>query len=157
MQQLEKPILALDFGTKLGWAVRTEQGGIYSGWLDLSNKRYEGGGMRFLKFETFLAEQHVQCGGIGALYFEEVRRHLGVSAAHIYGGFLAVASKFCEQRTIPYAGVPVQTIKKHATGKGNTKKEDVIAAMQAKGHDVKDDNQADALALLYCVLDGVPQ
>jgi Holliday junction resolvasome RuvABC endonuclease subunit len=42
----------------------------------------------------------------------------------------------------------VGTIKKHATGKGNAGKQAVIAAMQAKGYHPKDDNEADALALL---------
>jgi Holliday junction resolvasome RuvABC endonuclease subunit len=45
--------------------------------------------------------------------------------------------------------VPVGTIKKHATGKGNAGKHDVIAAMRAMGHPVADDNEADALALLH--------
>ncbi|MDH1428274.1 hypothetical protein N5J23_17280 [Comamonas aquatica] len=45
--------------------------------------------------------------------------------------------------------MPVGTIKKHATGKGNAGKEDVIAAMRARGHAPADDNEADALALLH--------
>jgi len=45
--------------------------------------------------------------------------------------------------------VPVGTIKKHATGKGNAGKEDVIASVTARGHAPVDDNEADALALLH--------
>ena len=40
------------------------------------------------------------------------------------------------------------TIKKHATGKGNAGKGDMIAAAILRGHDPEDDNEADALALL---------
>jgi Holliday junction resolvasome RuvABC endonuclease subunit len=49
---------------------------------------------------------------------------------------------------IPYRGVPVGTIKRHVTGKGNADKEAVIAAVQALGFAPVDDNEADALALL---------
>jgi crossover junction endodeoxyribonuclease RuvC len=49
---------------------------------------------------------------------------------------------------IPYEGVPVGTIKRHITGKGNATKEEVIAAVRAKGFSPVDDNDADALALL---------
>jgi Holliday junction resolvasome RuvABC endonuclease subunit len=90
--------------------------------------------------------------GIGAIYFEEVRRHLGVDAAHVYGGLLATLTAWCEHHQIPYQGVPVGTIKRHATGKGNAGKAEVIAAMKALGHPVTDDNEADALALLHWAL-----
>ena len=45
------------------------------------------------------------------------------------------------------------TIKKHATGKGNAGKAEIIAAMRALGHPVTDDNEADALAILHWALD----
>jgi Holliday junction resolvasome RuvABC endonuclease subunit len=48
--------------------------------------------------------------------------------------------------------VPVGTIKKHVTGKGNASKAEVIAAVKAKGFNLKDDNEADSLALLDLVL-----
>ena len=86
--------------------------------------------------------------GIGIVYFEEVRRHIGVDAAHCYGGFKAILTTFCEVNGIPYQGVPVGTIKKHITGKGNADKLAVIKAVQALGFNPKDDNEADALALL---------
>lgn len=84
----------------------------------------------------------------------EVRRHLGTDAAHIYGGLLATLTAWCEEHQIPYSGVPVGTIKKFITsGKGNANKEAVITAVQKRGHtEVTNDNQADALALLYYVL-----
>jgi Holliday junction resolvasome RuvABC endonuclease subunit len=44
--------------------------------------------------------------------------------------------------------VPAGTIKRHITGKGNATKEEVIAAVRAKGFSPVDDNDADALALL---------
>ena len=44
------------------------------------------------------------------------------------------------------------TIKKHATGKGNASKDEMVAAMRLLGHEPADDNEADALALLYFAL-----
>ena len=81
-----------------------------------------------------------------------VRRHLGVDAAHAYGGFMAHLTAWCEQHGVPYAGVPVGTIKRFVTGKGNADKAAVIAAVRALGYFPVDDNEADALALLACVL-----
>jgi hypothetical protein len=49
-------------------------------------------------------------------------------------------------------GVPVGTIKRHATGNGNANKQAVIAAVRALGFDPADDNEADALALLHWAL-----
>ena len=109
--------------------------------------------MTFLRFKKWLDEVLGFAGSIQSVYFEEVRRHLGTTAAHVYGGFLAHLSAWAEDRGIPYQGIPVGTIKKHATGKGNAGKQAVIAAMKAKGHNPCDDNESDALALLHLVLD----
>ena len=105
----------------------------------------------FEKQATFLETltNEIAIGLQNALLFEEVRRHVGTDAAHLYGGFLATLTSWCEQQGIAYQGVPVGTIKKHATGKGNAGKAEVIAAMRVLGHPVTDDNEADALALLH--------
>lgn len=104
--------------------------------------------MRFLRFKRWLTEIKQSADGIDAVYFEEVRRHLGVDAAHAYGGFMAHLTAWCEHHQIPYQGIPVGTIKKHATGKGNASKDEMIAAARNLGHSPADDNEADALALL---------
>ncbi|MBT2746191.1 MULTISPECIES: hypothetical protein [unclassified Lysobacter] len=143
--------LALDLGTTMGWAL-TRGGQISSGTQAFKPSRFEGGGMRFLRFGRWLDETLAFVGHVEAIYFEEVRRHLGVDAAHAYGGFLAQLTAWCERHAIPYQGVPVGTIKKFATGKGNAKKDAMIAAMEQRGHAPGDDNEADALALLHWAL-----
>ena len=142
-------ILALDLGTTTGWALRSSDGAITSGSAGFRPQRFEGGGMRFLRFKRWLAELKDMTGGIHALYFEEVRRHVSTDAAHAYGGFLATLTAWCEHHQIPYQGVPVGTIKKHATGKGNAAKEEMLAAASRRGYAPIDDNEADALALLH--------
>ena len=76
---------------------------------------------------------------------------MGVDAAHVYGGFLATLTSWCEKESIPYQGVSVGTIKQHATGKGNASKKEVMESVKAKGYQPQDDNEADALALLELV------
>lgn len=149
-------ILALDFGTTCGWAVYAD-GKVQSGvWVHRTPRqaKYEGGGMRFLRFRKNLEEVH-HLVNINLIAFEEVRRHLdkAVDAAHVYGGFLATLGDFAESHKIPYEGVGVGTIKKHATGKGNASKYGIINAMRKKGHAPEDDNEADALAILYWAMD----
>ena len=142
-------ILALDLGTQTGWALTSRDGSITSGSQAFKPQRFEGGGMRFLRFKRWLTDIKQCNDGIDQVVFEEVRRHVGVDAAHAYGGFMGQLTAWCEHHQIPYQGVPVGTIKKHATGKGNAGKEDVIAAIRALGHTPVDDNEADALALLH--------
>ena len=146
-------ILAIDLGTTTGWALRTGDGQVVSGTAAFRPGRFEGGGMRFLRFRGWLDEMASTSGMPTAIYFEEVRRHVGVDAAHVYGGLMATLSAWCEQRGVPYAGVPVGTIKKHATGKGNADKAAMIAAAKACGFNPADDNEADALALLAWATD----
>lgn len=139
--------LGIDPGTHCGWAVFGPTDIHHaSGVWNLSPRRHEGGGMRFLRLRTYL-EEVIRATGVTTVYYEEVHRHKGTDAAHIYGGIIAHIQQFCEQEGIAYAGVPVAAIKKAATGKGNANKDLMLAAaiQQFYGVDVIDDNHADAL------------
>ena len=139
-------ILAIDPGTKCGWAL-DDNGVVVSGVWNLAQRRYQGGGMRFV----LLAQNLRDIGKVDRVYFEEVRRHMGVDAAHIYGGIVAVITGRCERQGTPYCGIPVGTIKKLATGKGNAGKDEMVEAARRLYPDqnVIDDNQADALCILH--------
>ncbi len=95
--------------------------------------RFEGAGMAFLRFERFLADATNASGPLGVVVFEKVRAHAGTLAAQVYGSFLAHLTAWCERHAVPYLGVPVATIKRHATGKGNASKDDVIKVVRAQG------------------------
>lgn len=147
-----RTILALDLGTTTGWA--SLAGGIvHSGTMTFRTGRYDGGGMRYLRFQHWLEQLADDSGGLTAIYFEEVRRHLGTDAAHLYGGFLATLTAWCERRRVAYQGVPVGTIKRFATGKGNAGKDAVLAAMRQRGFQPVDDNEADAIAILLWAME----
>lgn len=145
-------LLALDLGTSAGWALHNTAG-VASGTVSLKHTRYDGGGMRFLRFRRWLEQLDVEAGPFEAVYFEEVRRHAGTDAAHVYGGLLGVLTAWCEEYLVAYQGVPVGTIKRFATGKGNADKAAMVDAIRAKGFQPADDNEADAIAILLWALD----
>lgn len=120
-------ILAIDPGTNCGWAVRYDDSRMDGGTWRLQPGRFEGGGMRFLRLRRYLNEMIDQVKP-ELVVFEEVRRHIGTTAAHVYGGLIAVIQEECECRQIPYQAIPVGTVKKVATGKGNAGKPEMIAA-----------------------------
>jgi Holliday junction resolvasome RuvABC endonuclease subunit len=145
-------ILALDLATTTGWAV-TSCSIVTSGTICFKGGRFEGGGMRFLRFRRWLREMF-ESEKPDAVFYEEVRRHLSTDAAHIHGGLLAILQAECEARGVPYAGIPVGTIKKAATGRGNADKAAMIEAAAARWPDqqIADDNQADALWIMQTAL-----
>lgn len=146
-------ILALDLGTTAGFAVRGGNGVTTSGTVSLRPGRYDGGGMRYLRFAKWLDELNGLAGPFDVIWFEEVRRHRGTDAAHVYGGLMATLTSWAEKKQIPYSGVPVGTIKRHATGKGNANKEAMIEAARARGFNPADDNEADAIAILHWAIE----
>ncbi len=147
---VEPTILAVDLGITTGWAISNEFG-ITSGSVSFKQDRFAGGGMRYLNFQRWLGD----LPRVDVVYFEEVRRHLGVDAAHAYGGFLSTLTLWCEMHKIPYQGIPVGTIKRFITGKGNASKLEVIKAVKALGHRPIDDNEADALAIIHLAVEGL--
>jgi Holliday junction resolvasome RuvABC endonuclease subunit len=151
--QNPRTILALDLGTSTGWAIRDHDGLITSGTVSFKPGRFDGGGMRYLRFTNWLTEIDRLAGPIAAIWYEEVRAHRGVDASHVYGGLLATLTAWAELRGVPYSGTPVGTIKRHATGKGNADKPAMVAAVRDRGFSPADDNEADAIALLLWAIE----
>jgi hypothetical protein len=156
---VEKPVLlALDLGAHLGWAL-WQDGMVTSGTSDLSksnHKRFEGPGMKFIRFQRLLKEFPRPT----LINYEEVRRHLGVDAAHAYGAYQGHLTSYCDGQDpqIPYESIPVATIKARATGKGNASKEEMIASCRTLlKHEPTDDNESDArwLLVIACEASGL--
>ena len=150
-------ILSIDPGLSCGWAcVNAENPATCSvklyffGTWNLKGNRFEGAGFRFLRFKNYLETICIN-GFPDFVVYEEIRKHLGTDAAHCYGGIVAHLQAWCEEKKIPYSGVPVGTIKKHATGKGNADKETMIQAAKKLWEpevEVENSDEADALFLL---------
>ncbi len=141
-------ILALDLGTATGWALGDRGLLVAAGTTSFKATRFEGGGMRYLHFRRWLSQMHT-LEHFSEVVFEEVRRHLGVDAAHAYGGFLATLQAWCEEKHMPYSARGVQAIKSHATGHANAGKDLMLkACLEWVGRELGSDNEADAIALL---------
>lgn len=144
-----RSIVALDLGSQTGWAARLRTGAIISDSESLTIGRHMSAGAKFLELSRLLGQIETRCDGIDLLVLEDVMSHKGTIAAQMYGGFVATIVAWCDNRGISYAGVPVGTIKKFATGHGNASKPMMVEFARSKGIEVKDHNQADALALLF--------
>lgn len=144
-------VLALDLGTKCGWAAN--YGHPSSGVWDLKPRMTESAGLRYVKFK-----EHLLAAWPDFIVYEEVKYHRAVEAAQTFGGFQAILQSYCLDALIEYRGVPVSVIQKHATGRGMAPKGQKkkimydLAVQKFKGTNVIDDNQADALWLLDYVL-----
>jgi hypothetical protein len=166
-------VIGLDFGTTTGFAwTDTGQADPHnSGEWKLENRGFDGAGMRFLRFEARVKDLILAPGGPDfmdcaepppiAIFYESAppRRPgqaTGTAATRLFGGFMAVTMRLCEERGIPYAGVTVSAVKKTATGKGNAAKELLaIAALERWKVRIpaEENNRVDALWILQTGLD----
>lgn len=139
-------ILALDPATKIGWAHSCGASGVW----DLSIRRDESGGMRFIRLRAKL-DEILKSEGIDVLVFEAAR-HAGPKmqgALVVQAEIQGVLKHWAESvDDLEYRGFSPSEIKKHATGKGNASKAMMIEAAQEKFGAIRDDNEADALWLL---------
>jgi Holliday junction resolvasome RuvABC endonuclease subunit len=91
-----------------------------------------------------------------AVFYEQAH-HRGGAATELCVGFVTRVQELCAERGVEYQSVHSGTLKKHATGRGNAKKPEMIAAAEARwpGQKIEDDNQADALCLLAFAMEEV--
>ncbi len=135
-------ILALDFATCTGWATAD-----MSGTQRFDLKRGESPGMRFLRFRAWLKEMCNELVHPEVIAFEQPH-HRGGAATELAYGFLTEIKTRAAAQGIELMPVHSQTLKKWATGKGNSGKPEMIAEAKRRGFDPSDDNHADA-CLLY--------
>lgn len=143
-------ILALDLGKEVGWAANTP-GSRTSGVEDFSHQWGESAGMCMLRFKGWL-DRITTMTQTTEIHFELVQGYRSGAAARVWAGFWSHLLSWCEEAAIPCSGVPVATLKKWATGKGNANKQTMIDAAVARGWNPADHNEADALWLLDYVL-----
>ena len=138
--------LALDMGSRCGWAIG-KAGEVCSGVWDIAPRRGESPGMRYLHLRAHL--QHVRAAypDLAAVFYEQAH-HRGGAATEYAVGCVATVQAWCAEHSLEHAAVHSATIKKHATGKGNASKDEMVASARARGHTPVDDNEADALGLL---------
>jgi Holliday junction resolvasome RuvABC endonuclease subunit len=147
--------MGLDLGTHTGWArtdIAAGKGGVFmSGTWDFSPTRFDSPSTRYTKFGIEL-RNHLTLG-VDLIFYEKVHRHMGTAAAHAYGAFLNKLHETADEFGVPYQGLSVQEIKKHATGKGNAKKAAMIEAARLWGYRPGSEDEADAICILKCGLE----
>lgn len=147
-------ILALDLGTRTGWAL-AENGRVESGVQVFDVKRGESPGTRYLRFNRWLDELAPAdaTGCTLGLIAYEAPHHRGGAATEIAAGFSTRVQEFCARHGIEQAAVHSATLKKWTTGRGNAKKPDMLTAVCRRWKQVADDDEADAIAVLYYALE----
>lgn len=148
-----RPVLALDLGTRTGWALRWDEGHVGSGVEDLSGaRRRESLGLRVLRFRRWLREV-LSLSRPSLVVYERPVIHTAWhhrSVAHNMEGVLLAE---IEGRR-DYVSPPPSLVKRHATGRGSPTRAQVLEAARARwGRTVSDLDEADALCLLAWALD----
>ncbi len=145
-------VLGLDLGTVTGWAVAWLPPGpaepVFraSGVVDLSVRRGESAGVRFLRFRRFLepvlSGELVSVGGEDGLVvaYEHVRFHRGGAAGEVYGGLLGTLLAACAEHGREHVPVAVSDVKRAATGRGNADKVAVVEAARRRWPDWTPEN-----------------
>lgn len=159
-------VLSLDLGTKTGWAIYDSEvvspsPQVTSGTWELMTarelrsqrkaNRVRCCDARFITLHDRIS-MHMP---VDWIYFEDVQFLTSQAQAQLWAGFRAMVTLFWRYHPV---AVPVGTLKKFATGKGNAKKEAMAAAYYLKhprhlaNEAFKDDNEIDALHLLNYAL-----
>ena len=141
-------LLALDLGTRTGWAICREDGTVHSGEWNLSSFSRAREGVRFLLFRSALINAR-KVHGVDRVVYEEVAFVKAQKAAHLYGGWKAILLAWAETHEIPYDGVHTGVLKKFWSGSGRAGKQRMIDVARMLGHNPVSDNEADAIAILY--------
>lgn len=151
--KINTSILALDLGTKCGYACKPRDGALIHGTQVFTPRASWSAGQKWQRFRAWLSTMIFE-RQITVIAFEDVKRHGPgqVLAAHAYGGYRAMLEMVADQHRVELRPVGVGTIKKQWTGNGHAKKEEMIAQAKKRGFRVEDDNDADALAILHWAL-----
>jgi Holliday junction resolvasome RuvABC endonuclease subunit len=139
-------ILALDPATHCGFA---HSCGVSGTW-DLSIRRDESSGMRLIRLRGKLNEI-LTVEGIDLVVYEAARH----GAAKMQGALVVqaelqgVIKVWCQDHDVEYRAFSPKEIKRHAVGRGNASKQEMVVAARRKFDDrIFDDDQADALWIL---------
>ena len=151
-------LLALDLGARTGWAIN-DGGVVTHGYIDLNDPNDPIPAWRFINLNSFLcdvADAPRGCGwsNLDRIVYEAPHMR-GWPATFSLVGLAATVEAWAARHGVNRpTRVHSSTIKKHTTGNGEATKEDVMAAISKRTRiSVDDDNEADALALLFYVTD----
>lgn len=146
--------MGLDLGRRGGWAIRLNDGGLISGAEEYAKHgltRSGDGWARFNRHTRNLVEMHK----VEMVWIEDVLRHMGVQAAHAFGGFRCLVQLVAYDYDLEFRTITPSRLKQFQCGKGNMKKEQALEIAAEKhfrplGLEPKSDDEADAICVLLC-------
>ena len=149
--------IGIDPGTKTGWAVLDATGSSRgSGTWKLERRAGDGAGMIFVRFERLFRELLDAFPNSTVTYEQQLNRFAG--SAIIGAGIMASIQRVCEEVQRPYSGITFSTVKKHATGRGNCGKSEMVRAALDRwgpGAGGIGEDQADALWIADAAREGL--
>ena len=151
-------VLALDCGEYTGFATLIDDK-IESGSEHLKLKGSESTGFKYMRF-TELLKRLYTIGNFDLIVYEKPHGLKG-HAIESMNGYITrihefVAYEFMKTgKEIEYRGESPTTIKKQVTGNGRASKEDMIDWAIHSGYEPANDNEADALALLFYTINSL--
>lgn len=146
--------LGLDLGTFCGWALlgpdgaRVDSGAWECHTRIIARRGLRGGPVqRLLLLQAYLDEV-ARDGRVTVCAYEEVRRHTGTTASHVWGALEAVVLLAAHRHGWTVAQVGVGQAKRRLTGHGGSGKWSMVRAAMARW-DMRDcgEDEADALAV----------
>lgn len=141
-------ILALDLGTKCGYALRRRDGSIVHGTEVFTPRKSWTPGQRWQRFRSWLSTV-INEHQVHVIAFERVVfAHSSAAASDVYGGFKCLVEIAADQHRCELLDVAVPTVKKHWSGSGRADKAAMVAEAKRRGFRPDTDNAADALAVL---------
>jgi len=141
-------ILALDLATKTGWAHSSGSSGVQS----FALRRGDSPGMRYLQLGAWLSRVY-KTEPFDLLVYEQPH-YRGGHATEVLVGMVTKCQEWVAENKMEVTSRHTSEVKKHATGKGNSGKEEMMKAAWEKwpSLDLIDDNHVDALWLLDLVM-----
>lgn len=142
-------VLALDLGTKCGYAVLKGRKVLASGrWSLRTSRKGEQRGMRWKRFEENVRAL-VLAHNPDVIVYERVRRHVGTTAAHVYGGFLCQLELLAMEESTPgILPIEISTWKKLSCKNGRATKTEIKAAAKKRFKFMPtSEDEADALMI----------
>lgn len=148
-------ILALDLGTKTGWALLKDGVVTQGTWRlatpkEVTQQKRDGldrcCDIRFARLQAYLSG----LGQIDHCYFEDVQFSVSTGQTQLWAGFRTLV--ILMHPRVQLKAVPVGTLKKYATGSGNADKDAMkralVGTVKPEVLEAMDDNAVDAYHLL---------
>lgn len=108
--------------------------------------------MRFLRCRSWLRDMKKTIPNIDLIVYEQPHQR-GGHPTQVAMGLMSEVLAFAARANIDTTPVHSMTLKKWATGKGNSSKKEMMAEVKKRGYNVSNDDEADAVLMLEYVLD----